>query len=155
MTPKKCKKCSSVHYVKSGHIRGHQRYKCKACGCQFTETKPQGVNPALKCFAIVLYAFCGVSMGNIARIFNVSTVSVLKWTRAAAAQIAFQAPRKNPEIVMVDEFWHFVNGKKTQFGFGGPLMGYRVNLSDGTWAIVLMPAFKNLSPRLIQENALL
>ena len=155
MTGINCKKCHSTFYVKSGHVRGHQRYRCKACGCQFTDTKPQGVNPALKSFAIVLYAFCGVSMGNIARIFKVSTVAILKWIRNAAAQLEFQAPEQKPEVVMVDEFWHFVNGKKTKYGYGEPLMGYRVPLSDGTWAIVLMPAFKNLSRQLIRENALL
>jgi transposase-like protein len=153
MTELKCKKCQSQTYVKSGHVRGHQRYKCKSCGCQFTDTKPLGVNPAIKSFAVVLYAFCGVSMGNIARIFKVSTVAVLKWVRAAAAQIEAQAPAQKPDIVMIDEFWHFVNGKKTKFGCGEPLTGYRVNLSDGNWAIVLMPAFKSLSQKSIQEHA--
>ena len=141
----RCKKCQLQDYVKSGHIRGYQRYKCKGCGCQFTETKLRGVNPALKSFAIVLYAFCGVSMGNIAKLFKVSTVAVLKWVKLAAVQVELQVQvsRQSSEIVMVDEFWHFVNGKKTKFGFGEPLMGYRVNLSDGNWAIVLMPAFKS------------
>ena len=41
-----CKKCSSNGYVKAGHVRGIQRYKCRECGCQFTHTKPRGVNPA-------------------------------------------------------------------------------------------------------------
>jgi transposase len=146
-----CKKCQSQDFIKSGRIRGYQRYRCKGCGCQFTETKLRGVNPALKSFAIVLYAFCGVSMGNIAKLFKVSTVAVLKWVKAAAAQVKPQDKRQSSEIVMVDEFWHFVNGKKTKFGFGEPLMGYRVNLLDGNWAIVLMPAFKNSSMLSIQE----
>jgi transposase len=137
-----CKKCSSKKHVKAGHIRGHQRYKCKECGCQFTDTKIRGVDPALKSFGILLYSHCGVSMGNLAKMFKVSTVAVLKWIRCAAAQI--QEPKKEtPEIVMVDEFWHFVNGKKTKYGCGEPLMGYRVSLSDTTWAIVLMPALKS------------
>src|SRR5262245_59644928 len=134
MTGLNCKKCQSSFYVKSGHIRGHQRYKCKMCGCQFTDTKPQGANPALKSFAIVLYAYCGVSMGNIARVFKVSTVAVLKWMKAAAAKADSQGPKERPEVVMVDDFWHFVNGKKTKFGCGEPLMGYRVRISNGNWA---------------------
>jgi hypothetical protein len=92
-------------------------------------------------------------MGNIARIFKVSTVAVLKWVKSAAAQIEPSDSRPSPEIVMIDEFWHFVNGKKTKFGFGEPLMGLRVNLLDGNWAIVLMPAFKSSLMRLIQKNA--
>ena len=152
MSNQPCKKCQSTNYVKSGHTRGHQRYKCKECGCQFTDTKARGVNPALKSFAIVLYGFCGVSMGNIARIFKVSTVAVLKWVRAAAAQVEPQHSKNSAEIVMIDEFWHFVNGKKTKHGYGEPLMGYRVTLLDGTWAIVVMPAFKSSLSKLIQEN---
>ena len=50
MTELNCKKCTSTLYVKSGHVRGLQRYKCKDCGCQFTATKVRGVNPALKFF---------------------------------------------------------------------------------------------------------
>jgi len=137
-----CKKCSSNGYVKAGHVRGIQRYKCKECGCQFTHTKPRGVNPALRSFAVLMYSHCGVSMGNLAKLFQVSTVAVLKWIRAAAAHIQ-EAKKESAEVVMVDEFWHFVNGKKTKYGCGEPLMGYRVNLSDTTWAIVLMPALKN------------
>ena len=134
-----CKKCDSSSHVKSGHVRGLQRYKCKECGCQFTNTKARGVHPALKSFAVVLYAHCGVSMGNIAKLFKVSTVAALKWIRKAAGTIE-TPPAEKAEIVMVDEFWHFVNGKKTKFGCGEPLMGYRVNLSDTSWAIVLIQA---------------
>ncbi len=144
MNQLQCKKCHSSNYTKAGRIRGLQRFKCKTCGCQFTNTKRRGVNPSLKSFAVVLYAYCGVSMGNIAKIFKVSTVAVLKWMRKVAETIE-TPPQERAEIVMVDEFWHFVNGKKTKFGCGEPLMGYRVNLSDTSWAIVLMQSSKNLS----------
>ena len=140
MTNIHCKKCTLSNYVKSGHVRRLQRYKCKGCGCQFTATKARGVHPALKSFALVLYGYCGVSMGNIARLFKVSTVAVLKWIRAAGEQIEPPKPQEKPEIVMIDEFWSFVNGKKTKYGSGVPLTGYRVDLLDGNWAIVAMPA---------------
>ncbi len=153
MTELNCKKCASTSFVKSGHVRGLQRYKCKDCGCQFTATKVRGVNPALKSFAIVMYGYCGVSMGNIARLFNVSTVAVLKWVRSAAAQINPPDKINEAEVVMIDEFWHFVNGKKTLFGCGEPLMGYRVRLLDDTWALVLMPALESSCKKLIPENA--
>ena len=85
-------------------------------------------------------------MGNLARTFKVSTVAVLKWIKAAAAKVEDEK-KSSAEIVMVDEFWHFVNGKKTKFGCGEPLTGYRVPLSDTKWAIVLMPASKNSSKK--------
>ena len=83
----KCKKCSSHSYVKSGHIRGLQRYRCKGCGCQFTQTAPRGVSPVLKNLAVLLYAYCGVSMLGIAKLFKVSDVAVLKWIRKASGAI--------------------------------------------------------------------
>ena len=138
-----CKKCQSLNYTKSGHTRGLQRYRCKECGCQFTRTKRRGVHPALKSFAIVLYAFCGFSMGKIAQLFKVSTVAVLKWIRAAALSADRPSPVYSSNVVMIDEMWHFVNGKKTRYGSGEPLMGYHVNLLDGNWALVVMPAAKS------------
>jgi hypothetical protein len=50
-------------------------------------------------------------MGNIARIFQVSTVAVLKWIRGLSVKTMTQ-PAKTAEVVMLDEFWAFVNGKK-------------------------------------------
>ena len=70
MTEILCKKCKSLEYMKYGFVRGNQRYKCRRCGCQFTNTKRRGVEPALKSLAIVLYAYCGVSMGKIARLLK-------------------------------------------------------------------------------------
>ena len=145
-----CKKCQFPSYVKSGHTRGLQRYKCKECGCQFTDTKRRGVHPALKSFAIVLYGFCGVSMGKLASLYKVSTVAVLKWIRAAALEVKPINSVAESNIVMIDEIWHFVNGKKTKLGSGEPLMGYRVDLLDGRWAIVAMPALENSSRASIQ-----
>lgn len=138
-----CKKCQSEKYIKSGHTRGLQRYKCKECGAQFTNTKHRGVNPALKSLAIVLYAYCGLSMGKIGRLFKVSTVAVLKWIRTAALKVEPLNPVSDSDIVMIDEVWHFVNGKKTKFGSGEPLTGFRVALSDGAWAIVAIQVPKN------------
>lgn len=132
-----CKKCGSEKFVKCGFVRGKQRYKCKECRCQFTHSPLRGVNPALKSFGIVLYAFCGVFMSKIARLFNVSPPAVLKWIKAAARGIESIPQENDAEVVMLDEVWHFVNGKKTSFGSDVPLMGSRVSLSDGNWAIVV------------------
>ncbi len=53
-----------------------QRYKCKDCGCQFMPGTRRWVHPGLKSLAMVLYGFCGVSMGRIARLFDISTPAV-------------------------------------------------------------------------------
>jgi transposase len=87
-------------------------------------------------------------MGKIARLCKVSTVAVLKWVRAAAIEVKPVNPIPESDIVMIDEVWHFVNGKKTKYGSGEPLTGYRVDLLDGSWTIVAMPLPKGLSPEL-------
>lgn len=84
-------------------------------------------------------------MMGIAKTFKVSTVAVLKWVRQLSDTIELQ--EQQAEIVQMDELWHFVNGKKTLLGSGEPLMGYRVALSDGDWAVVAMPAFGRLLNR--------
>ncbi len=48
----KCKKCSN--YVKNGNIRGIQRYKCKECGCNFTNTQLRGSAPEMKALGCVV-----------------------------------------------------------------------------------------------------
>ncbi len=136
-----CKKCESTSYVKAGTIRGHQRYECRLCGCQFTNTKPRGVSPLLRNLGIILYAHHGVPMAGVARLFKVTTVAVLKWIRKASDKIAMEpSSASKATLIQVDEMWHFVNGKKTKFGSGEPWMGYHVELSPGTWGIVLTQA---------------
>lgn len=83
-------------------------------------------------------------MSKIAKIFKVSNVAVLKWIRKEAKLIEDQKPCTESNIVMIDEMWHYVNGKKTKYGSGEPLMGYRVDLLDGNWAIVAMPVQESL-----------
>ena len=100
----------------------------------------RGVNPAMRSLAVVLYAFAGASMGKIARLCGVSTVAVLKWVRAAGLAVGLPDPAAASDIVLIDEMWHFVNGKKTRFGSGGPWTAYRVRLSDGNSALVAMPS---------------
>ena len=147
----KCKKCSSVSYVKCGHIRGLQRYKCRECGCQFTPTKPRGVSLGLKHLAVMLYAHCGMSMLGIAKIFKVSDVAVLKWIRQFSDAISI--PEEPAEVIQIDEMWHFVNGKKILYGSGEVSMGYHVAFSDGNWVAVMMPASKGLFKKSMMENA--
>ena len=43
-----CKRCGSTAYVKSGFVRGHQRYRCRDCGCNFTDPPKRGKPAAMK-----------------------------------------------------------------------------------------------------------
>ena len=107
-----CKSCGCHNVIKNGIVRGQQRYRCRACRYNFTQTPKRGVAPAIKSLALVLYGLCGVSMNKISKILGVSNVAVLKWVRKEAETIKEPSSKAKSGIVMIDEMWHFVNGKK-------------------------------------------
>ena len=45
-------------------MRGKQRYRCKACGLNFTDTPPRGMPLAMKVTAVLLYV-SGLSMNRM------------------------------------------------------------------------------------------
>lgn len=92
-----------------------------------------------------------MSMRGIGRLLKVSDVAVLKWIRNFSDAISM--PTEPAEVIQIDEMWHFVNGKKTLYGSGEPLMVSRADLSDGNWVAVMMPASKGLFKKSMMENA--
>lgn len=138
MTDIHCKSCGSVAFVKSGFVRGLQRYKCKDCGCNFTATARKGKPASMKALAILLYGMCNASQGMIARLLGVSHVSVYRWIRKEAQAMRDPEVPADIEIVQIDEMWHFVNGKKTKFGSGRPMTHFQGEISPGKSAHVLI-----------------
>ena len=53
-------------------MRGKQRYLCKDCSLNFTDTPPRGKPLALKAAAVLLYV-SGLSMNRTAKLLGVST----------------------------------------------------------------------------------
>jgi transposase-like protein len=107
-----CKGCGASDYVKNGYVRGLQRYRCKACGCNFTATKPRGKPAAMKALALLLYAMANVSFCSIARLLGVSDVAVLKWIRAEARKLPEPEPTGQLTVMMLDEMWHFLKKRR-------------------------------------------
>lgn len=75
-----CPRCKRENAVKNGKARERQRYKCKACGFQFTRLTSRGRPPWQRALAVFLYCR-GVSISTIARMFSVSPSTVFKWIR--------------------------------------------------------------------------
>ena len=142
-----CKKCGSKSYVKRGFVRGLQRYLCKDCGCNFTATALRGKPPAMKALALLLYAMGNSSQGMIARLLRVSHVAVYKWLRKEAEATLEPSAQPSAGIVQIDEMWHFVNGKKTRFGSGGPMTLWHGEPWPGCWVGVMMKPSKGSSPK--------
>ena len=68
----RCKRCGSEEHVKNGLMRNKQRYLCKGCGLNFTDTPARGKPLALKVAAVLLYV-SGLSMNRTAKLLGVST----------------------------------------------------------------------------------
>jgi len=135
----RCKKCGSSSFVKSGHIRGNQRYKCKECGCNFKIGDNRGkITPEAKALGMLMYGSGKASYGMIARLFKVTRSAVLYWIRSMGSKLP--EPKIDTEIeeVSIDEMWHFINKKNKKFGSGGRWTAVTTEPSDGLLAIVML-----------------
>ena len=63
----RCKRCGSGERTRNGFMRGKQRYRCKACGLNFTATPPRGLPLRVKLTAVLPYV-SGLSMNRTARL---------------------------------------------------------------------------------------
>ena len=113
-----CKRCQGTDYVKRGTVRNLQRYTCKLCGCNFTNTPLRGKPPEMKALALMLYAMGNMSFCSIARILGVSDVAVLNWVRDEARQLPEPSVAAETVIITLDEMWHFLKKRLASSGFG-------------------------------------
>ncbi len=124
-----CKRCGGGEYVRNGLMRGKQRYRCKACGLNFTDTPPRGKPLALKVAAVLLYV-SGLSMNRTAKLLGVSTPTVQAWIeRFAAAYAAKPEPEGRALVIELDEMWHYLKKSPTSSGCGR--LG--IVLRGGSW----------------------
>jgi transposase-like protein len=114
-----CPKCAGEKKVKSGVIKGRQRYRCKECGCNYTvEIKSTGKPLSMKRQALQLYLE-GLGFRSIGRFLNVSHVSVYEWIKSFGLNgKSLQLQEKNIEIVEIDEMHSYIGQKKTTVGYG-------------------------------------
>ena len=114
----RCKRCGSGEHVKNGFMKGLQRYRCKACGLNFTDTPPRGMPLRVKVTAVLLY-LSGLSMNRTAKLLGVSTPSVMAWIEQFAEVFAQKPePEGRAVVVELDEMWHFLKKNGTSSGSG-------------------------------------
>lgn len=120
-----CPKCGSENKVKSGKVIEKQRYKCRDCGCNYTQSYKQGYRLDKKLMALQLYLE-GNGFRGIGRILGVSNVTVLNWIRSFGKNIKEYVLENMPndireiDIVEIDEMWHFTVKKNVSCGSGLP-----------------------------------
>ena len=134
-----CKKCSRKSIVRSGFVRGHQRYKCKDCGCNFKLGDNRcSTNPAVKSLSLLLYGSIKASYGMISRLFKVSRSTVLYWIKTMGSNLPALSLDSEIESVQFDEMWHFLCKNKEKFGYGEQWIVATTRPSDGLSAIIML-----------------
>ena len=132
----RCKRCGSEERVRNGFMKGLQRYRCKACGLNFTDTPPRGMPLRIKLTAVLLYV-SGLSMNRTAKLLGVSTPSVMNWIEQFAKAYAQKPePEGRAVVVELDEMWHYLKKSPTSSGSGRLGIGLRAGSSTGNWAVV-------------------
>ncbi len=135
----RCKECGSEEHVKNGFMRGKQRYRCKACGLNFTDTPLPGKPLAMKVTAVLLYV-SGLSMNRTAKLLGVSTPTVQAWIEQFAKVHAQKpAPEGRAVVIELDEMWHYLKKSRISSGSGKLGIVLRGNWWTGNAAVVTLP----------------
>ena len=149
----RCKRCGSEEQTRNGFMRGQQRYRCKACGLNFTDTPPRGMPLQVKVTAILLYV-SGLSMNRTAKLLGVSTPSVMAWIAQVAKD---HAPKPTPEgralVIELDEMWHYLKKRPTSSGCGRLGIVLQADWLIGNAAVVIAPPWSDSSPAEALEPA--
>ena len=134
-----CKRCGSEDHVKNGLMRNKQRYRCKDCGLNFTDTPARGKPLALKVAAVLLYV-SGLSMNRTAKLLGVSTPTIQAWLEQFAAAYAQKPePEGRAVVIELDEMWHYLKKSPRPFGSGKPGIVLQGNWWTGNAAVVTRP----------------
>ena len=118
-----CPKCYSEKYVKNGIKYNKQRYKCKKCGCHFTQSHKRGASLETKLKALRLYLE-GMGFRAIGRVMGVNNVTVLNWIRTLGKSVKTYVHMHMPDdarhidVIEMDEMWHFTKKKNQNSGSG-------------------------------------
>ncbi len=135
----RCKRCGSERQVKNGLMRGRQRYLCKDCGLNFTNTPPLGKPLALKAAAVLLYV-SGLSMNRTAQLLGVSTPTIQAWLEQFAAAYAQKPePEGRAVVIELDEMWHYLKKSPSRSGSGRLGIVLQGDWWTGNAAVVTQP----------------
>ena len=134
-----CKRCGSGEYVKNGLMRGKQRFLCKSCGLNFTDTPARGKPLAMKAAAVLLYV-SGLSMNRTAKLLGVSTPTVQAWLEQFAPAYAQKPePEGRAVVIKLDEMWHYLKKSQSRSGSGRLGIVLQGDWWTGNAAVVTRP----------------
>jgi len=136
----KCKICGSERIVKNGKGKWGQIYLCRGCKHQFVSEYGRHMEWEEK-MAISLYCY-GLSFRTIATMMLVNCSTIYRWVRAFAI-LHYEKPAPKDEIIVeLDEMSHFIRVKKTEYGYGRPIVEQLDNLLTGNAELVIPELLK-------------
>jgi len=113
-----CPRCKSSNHNKNGKVDGRQRYKCNACGYNYSvEIKSTASSISVKRQALQLYLE-GLGFRSIGRFLGVSHVSVQKWIKKFGQELEDLKSENEISIVELDEMHTYIGNKKNIAGSG-------------------------------------
>ena len=114
-----CPKCCSRNIVKNGTTaQDKQRFRCKACRRQFIIDYTYLDCQIQHRQMIVPMTLNGSRIRDISRVLSISCGTVLSVIKVAASRIAEPFVPKRIENLELDEFWSFVEKKRSNAGRG-------------------------------------
>ncbi|MDR2699511.1 MAG: hypothetical protein LBC12_01620 [Nitrososphaerota archaeon] len=113
-----CKSCGSERAVKSGIIRGKQRYKRRSCRYFFVEGDERTSEPivALKALCVLFYSLGKSSYGMLGKIVGRDRALIYRWIREAGLNTEEPIAKGDIKEMEFDEMLHFVGSKKNKLG---------------------------------------
>ena len=118
-----CCRCGSENHTKSGVNKGKQRYRCRECGYNFTNTHGRGYPPEMQLKALKLYSE-NMGLRSIARHMGVDPATVMHWVRGNGLALLEKMRKNIPtslkdmDIIEIDEMWHFTKKNSENYGYG-------------------------------------
>ena len=113
---------------------------CRECNYQFTSMRI--TTDEVKLRAVALYC-AGLSFRTIGQILGYANTAILYWVREFA-ELHYNKPIPKGEIVLeLDEMWHFIRLKKTNYGFGKHIAAQLDSLLTGNAEIEIPKLLQN------------
>ncbi|MCL2288280.1 MAG: hypothetical protein FWC33_03760 [Candidatus Bathyarchaeota archaeon] len=141
----KCKKCDSEAVVKSGRIRGKQRYKCRMCAYYFVvgDERTSEQTAALKALSILLYLLKHDSYEVIGKMIGRDSSLVYRWIRQAGLDTSEFVENETIKQWTFDDLRQFFGLKKEKFNPSKPLIVADGELWPGCLATVILQLPEN------------
>ena len=132
-----CKRCGATQIVKSGTVRGKQRYLCKQCGYHFVEGDQREKNSAIvpKALCTIFQALGAKQYRTIGKYLNRDTSLVHRWMNEKPSKHKRRWNGHAQEIN--DIYWLFDEIKQSGLANGKPML-MADNVIDDLYVAVIL-----------------